>query len=434
MRRIFITALLLLLMVSLAHGATVYLYGEPDFEASVLGPAEFRPGTDTEITISLRNSGLNEFKVETALPSAGNGLPNTARMVTAALDAGNAPVIVKTDPQMVGDIEGGESLTVPFFIRIASDAPAGTHPLLLQLSYTYLHDTEQADPGTAIYHYQTGNTTLEVPIRIRAEVYPEIVDSTPEHLNAGGEGYINLKVGNSGYLEGKSSVLLILRNDESPVVPVDSSVYIGDFAPGVIVEARYKVNILETAEENTYPLDLAVEYIDDRGDTVRSDLITVGVPVSGEIRFDILSPLVTMYVGSAETIQVEYENTGTTGVYSAQARLIVSDPFTSTEDTAYLGDLDPGERAVAQFTISADKTATVKEYGLDTEIRYRDALDNSRISDRMVVKVQIATRTGIEQILYSPVIMSIIGALVILIIYYAAFYRKRNKREKDRVN
>jgi len=427
MRRVFITALLLLLLVSLANGATTYLYGEPDLEATVAGTVEFSPGSDAEIMISIRNSGLNEVKLETALPSPGNELPNTARMVTAALDAGGAPVTVKTDPQMVGEIAGGQSLTVPFSVRIASDAPGGTYPLLLQLSYTYLHDTEQADPGTAIYHYRTGNTTLEVPIKIRAEVYPEIIESITEHLSAGGEGYVNLKVANSGHLEGRSSVLLILRNDESPVIPVDSSVYIGDFAPGEEVEARYKVNILETAEENSYPLDVAVEYLDDQGDTVRSETIIVGVPVGGKIRFDVISPMVSMHIGSAEEILVEYENAGKTDVYSAQARLIASDPFTCSEDTAYLGDLGPGEHAVARFSISADKSATVKEYGLDTEVRYRDALDNSRISDPMVVKVEVVGRTGIEQVLYSPVIMSIIGAVVVLIIYYTFFHRKKKR-------
>jgi len=430
MRRVCTIALLLLLLVSLANGATTYLHGEPDLEATVSGIAEFSPGSDAEIMVSIQNSGINEIKVESIHSSAGDELPNTARMVTAALEAGDAPVTVRTDPQMVGEIAGGQRITVPFSVRIASDAPGGTYTLLLKLSYTYLHDTELADAGTAIYHYRTGNSTLAVPVRIRAEVTPLIIESTPEYLNAGGEGYITLKVANSGYLEGRSALLLILRNDESPVVPVDSSVYIGDFSPGETVGARYKVNVLESAEENTYPLNVAVEYTDERGDTVRSETITVGVPVGGRIRFNVLSPAVEMYHGSSETIMVEYENAGETHVYSAQARIIAQDPFTSNKNIAYLGDLGPGERAVARFEISADKFATQKEYGLDTEIRYRDALDNSWISDPMVVEVTLVGRTAIGEILASPVILSIIGALVILVLYYTVFHRRKNNRNK----
>ncbi len=425
MRRVYTTALLLLLLVSLASGAATYLHGEPDLEATVSGIAEFSPGSDAEIMVVIQNSGINEIKVLSAHSPDGGELPNTARMVTAALEAGDAPVTVRTDPQMVGEIAGGQTVTVPFSVRIASDAPGGTYPLLLELSYTYLHDTELADAGTAIYHYRTGNTTLAVPVRIRAEVVPLIMESKPEHLNAGGEGYITLKVANSGHLEGRSALLLILRNDESPVVPVDSSVYIGDFSPGETVGARFKVNVLESAEENTYPLDVTVEYVDERGDTVRSETITVGIPVGGRIRFNVLSPVVEMYHGSSETITVEYENAGETPVYSAQARIIAQDPFTCTKNIAFLGDLGPGERAVARFEISADKFATQKEYGLDTEIRYRDALDNSWISDPMVVEVRLVGRTVIGEILASPVILSIIGALVVLVLYYAVFHRRK---------
>lgn len=428
MRRIIITAVVLILLVSPGSGATTYLYGEPDLEASVAGANEFDPGSDAEIVVRIQNSGLNVIKVETNLPSSGGELPNTARMVTAALGPGDAPVTVKTDPQMVGEIAGGESLVVPFSIKIASDAAAGTYSLPLQVSYTYLHDTELAEPGTAIYNYRTNAATLSVPMKIRPRIHLRIVEMNTEYLYAGGEGYINLKVENAGYLEGESSVLLISRNDESPVIPVESSVYIGNFAPGETVDARYKLEILDIAQQSTYPLDISVRYLDDRGDTVTSDPITVGIPAGGEIRFEVISPGVTMYRGSTETIHVEYENCGKTAVYSAQARLIASDPFTAVEDSAYLGDLGPGERARAQFILSSDEYATEKQYGLDTEIRYRDALGNSRVTDPTVVQVMVTARSGIEQVLYSPVIMSIIGALLVLVIYYAAFHRKRNNK------
>ena len=64
-------------------------------------------------------------------------------------------------------------------------------------------------------------------------------------------------------------------------------------------------------------------------------------------------------------------------------------PFTSNDDTAFLGTLAPGEMREAVFEISVDKSATIKEYALDSEIRYRDALDNSLISDPMKVRIVV---------------------------------------------
>ena len=63
------------------------------------------------------------------------------------------------------------------------------------------------------------------------------------------------------------------------------------------------------------------------------------------------------------------------------------DPFTSNDDSAFLGDIAPNETKEAAFLVSADKTATVKKYGIDAEIRYRDALDNQVISDPMKLSV-----------------------------------------------
>jgi hypothetical protein len=128
---------------------------------------------------------------------------------------------------------------------------------------------------------------------------------------------------------------------------------------------------------------------------------------------------------------VEYENTGATTVYSAQARISAVDPFVVYDDTSFLGDMTPGEKAVAQFEIGVDKTATLKEYGLDTEIRYRDSVDANRISDPMKVSIDVRERTGVFRILYNPVLMSIIIAIIIGVVYYVYVHRKRKPEQPE---
>jgi hypothetical protein len=134
-----------------------------------------------------------------------------------------------------------------------------------------------------------------------------------------------------------------------------------------------------------------------------------------------------MNPGNKKVLNVEYKNTGDTTIYSAQARISAVDPFTSNDDTAYIGDLKPGESKLVSFIISVDRTATVKEYGLDSEIRYRDALDNTYISDTMKVKVDVTSPTGITTVLSNPIYLSIIVAAIIGIIYLVYHYRKKNQ-------
>ncbi len=73
--------------------------------------------------------------------------------------------------------------------------------------------------------------------------------------------------------------------------------------------------------------------------------------------------------------------------------------------------------------MNIDGDATVKEYGIDSEIRYRDALDNSKISDTMKVTVALKPREG--TIFTNPVFLIVIAAVIIGAGYYIFVYRKK---------
>jgi hypothetical protein len=252
-----------------------------------------------------------------------------------------------------------------------------------------------------------------------------VLSAVPEHLNVGTEGYIDMKIKNTGSENGTKAIVKIVRNGNSPIVPTDSSVYIGDFATGSTTDARYKVSVAADAERQTYPVDVVVVYQNNEGDFVTSRTDTVGIPVGGKVDFTVISPPAEMNPGNKKVINIEYKNTGETTVYSAQSRISAVDPFTSNDDVAYLGDIKPGSSAIASYEVSVDRTATIKEYGLDSEIRYRDALDNTYLSDTMKVKINVVQTTGLSAILSNPVYVAIIIAVIIGIVYLILHFRKK---------
>ena len=126
--------------------------------------------------------------------------------------------------------------------------------------------------------------------------------------------------------------------------------------------------------------------------------------------------------GDKQVIEVTYRNTGSGTAYSAQSRISAVDPFTSNDDTAFLGDLGPGETAVARYEVSADESATPKEYGLDSEIQYRDALGNSQISDTMKVRVAVEEPSKVTSIL---LIVVLIGAIIAAGYYFLVMKKKK---------
>jgi hypothetical protein len=326
---------------------------------------------------------------------------------------------------MLGDIKAGSSANAVFRTKINSDAAAGSYTLKVPINYTYLYQAEQYGIDTIQYTYKTTDEIVEIPIMIKPDISIDVLSAVPEHLNVGTEGYIDMKIKNTGSENGTKAIVKILRNGNSPIIPTDSSIYIGDFASGSITDARYKVSVAAGAERQTYPVDVVVVYQNNEGDFVTSRSDTVGIPVGGKVDFSVISPPAEMNPGNKKVITVEYKNTGETTVYSAQSRISAVDPFTSNDDVAYLGDIKPGASAIASYEMSIDRTATIKEYGLDSEIRYRDALDNTYISDTMKVKINVVQTTGLAAILSNPVYIAIIIAGIIGVVYLVIHFRKK---------
>jgi hypothetical protein len=424
---IFLSILLILCLclIAPAMAGTKYMAGSPQMSAYIAGTNEFSPGQEAKITIVVENTGTNEFKFVQSGIVDREDLPNTAKFVIAGLDAGTAPLVVKSDPQMLGDIKAGSSANAIFTTKINSDAASGSYMLIVPINYTYLYSAEQYGLDTIQYSYKTTNETVEIPIKIKPVLSIDVLSAVPEHLNVGTEGYIDMKIKNTGSENGTKAIVKIVRNGNSPIVPTDSSVYIGDFASGSTTDARYKVSVAADAERQTYPVDVVVVYQNKEGDFISSRSDTVGIPVGGKVDFTVISPPAEMNPGNKKVINVEYKNTGETTVYSAQSRISSVDPFTSNDDVAYLGDIKPGSSAIASYEVSVDRTATMKEYGLDSEIRYRDALDNTYLSDTMKVKINVVQTTGLAAILSNPVYIAIIIAGIIGIVYLILHFRKK---------
>jgi hypothetical protein len=120
-------------------------------------------------------------------------------------------------------------------------------------------------------------------------------------------------------------------------------------------------------------------------------------------------------------VSVTYKNTGNSTVYNAKARISVINPFSSDDDTAYLGDLGPGDSATALFSVKTDGGAMTKTYSADSEVRYTDEGATDYTSDNIPVLIDVQADP-------TP---GIVGAvLAILIIAGGAFLWYRRKKTK----
>jgi hypothetical protein len=346
-------------------------------------------------------------------------------MVMVGFLPGTAPVVIKSDRQMVGDLQSQAKVTVPILVKVLSNASVGEYQIPLTIRYTYLAASDQAGSDVLQSTYREVTDTLPITIRIKPEVKIEVLKAVPEGLNIGTEGYIDLEIKNTGFEDGKKATVKILRSGASPIIPTDSSVYVGDFPRDGTVTARYKVAISGDAEQQTYPVDIAVTYENRDGDVVTSTSETVGIPVGGKISFSVTSGTVQLSPGSTGIVQVSYKNNGDATAYASQARISAVSPFTSSDDTAYLGDLKAGDAATASYQLSVDSAATAGNYSLDTQIRYRDALDNSQVSDTFKLPVTVTPRPASGGLMQFLPIAGIITLIAIGAGYYYLVMRKK---------
>ncbi|MFA4849663.1 MAG: S-layer protein [Methanoregula sp.] len=416
------------LIAAPVSAATKYLGGAPSFSAAVVGVNEFTPGEDATISLVVKNSGLNEMKQFNSFPIEPEDLPTTAKLVTIGLASAGDAVIIKTDPQMVGDISGsGTTVTLKFQAKISSYATAGEYPLPLTIRYKYSRWVDQNAGDVFEFAYDKAEDTLPVTIRIKPQVKVGVIEAVPEGLSAGSEGYIHLKIKNTGPENGEMAVVKLIRNGHSPIIPTDSTLFVGSFPSGGTVECRYKVSISPDATNQTYPVDVAVSYTNREGTIVTSPSETIGVPVNGKTAFSVISPVPEIPRGTSRTIDVQYRNDGNVTIYNAQARITPHTPITITDNNAFLGNLEPGMTAHARFEIQADAAAGATAYIFDSNIRYRDSRGNSLTSDTVPVKIAVVPAASAPSTT-ETVFRIFAGCMIVGIIIWIAvrIYRSKN--------
>ena len=401
--------------------------GSPDLSVTIVGNNEFVPGTTVPLQIQVQNSGLNEIKfVQTDIVDTDDN-PSTAKMVTVSLLPGDSPALIKSDPQMIGDVKGSESVPVNFAILVPDNAKAGKYSVPVELNYTYLQNAEQQGTDSITYRYVQKKVTFNLPFIVQSAITMQVSDVMAENINSGGSGYLTLTLKNVGTDTGTNAVANLSRSGNSPIIPASNSVFLGTFAPNATVIAKYKVSVSKDAEPQDYPVEVSVMYDNGDGETVVTPSQKVGVSVGSDVDFNITSQSPELNPDKKSYIEVTYRNDGSVPVYGAEVRISAVDPFTSADDLAYLGDMKPGESKVARFGLTLSATADTKMYGLDSEIKYRDALDDSHVSDTIKVPIKVVPNAGLSALMSNPVVIGLIMIIILGGAYYLYEYRRKQQ-------
>jgi len=395
-----------------------YFSGGPDLAVSLQSTNELVPGATTDLPVLVENRGTITMEMYNQFTIRSRYIPTTAMGATVQLLPGNAPVLVKTNPQKIGDVAAGAIIPASFVVQVPQDVPAGNYTMLARITYQYMPRAEQETTTDIEYYFKDDAVTLPVPVTVRPIAMPSVVSVESLGLHAGGEGYLAVTMNNTGHDTGRAASVYLVPSGVSPLVPSTNGLYIGDFAPGNTTTARFKVTVAQDADfTQTYPIGLYLKYTDFEGNMVQSPVVNTGVDFTQKIRFRAQDDPVLLHPGKTYVVNVTYTNVGTAPAYNAQARISVVDPFSSEDDTAYLGTVRPGQSATAIFSIKTDGTATPKTYSINSEIQYTDLSNTEYTSDTIRVLAAVEDETA-------PVLPIVLLAVVAAAVLVYVLYRK----------
>lgn len=398
---------------------------EPEFSAEIM-QGDLQAGRPARLNVLLTNVGevtafealdtpttaveINESAFELKYEK-GNG-PTTAKNLVATLE-GSGPVEVETSTAMAPTpvIEGG-SVNLPFEVSVDQDAESGPHNLTLRLSYRYLEDVAvEYENGQyqPFFYYKTGSRKLDLRAEVRRNAVFEVseVEVVGGELRPGRDATVRVTYRNEGKDTAYDAEASLVP--KAPITPSASlqtgaaeaasgpSTFVGDVAPGEEAKATFDVSIGRDALAKNYSVSSRISYDDEGGNAKQSRPLKVVLSLKPfRHRFEVVDTHLggELTPGGETSLEITFRNGGNEVARDALTRISLSDTFTSTSDTAYLGDVEPGEAATGRFRISASSDAMPKTYGLDTEIKYRDENGLSKLSDTLKAEVEVSEGGG----------------------------------------
>ncbi|WP_456370919.1 COG1361 S-layer family protein [Geoglobus sp.] len=301
-------------------------------------------------------------------------------------------VLMSQGTVYVGELSPGDNVTVSFSVDVNTDE-GGYYPFQIYGVYTLNGEVKQT-PARA----------FGVSVRDKPEINVIGVNSS---VYAGSKGDVEIRINASEILHSLRARL----ETKPPLTALSEEYFAGDVSSAVL---RFRVKASGDAENTVYPAKLKI-YYDVNGKEVEESF-DIGIKVGKKIRFEVIGKG-EIPAGDERVITVRIKNAGEVSIKDATARITVVDPFSTTDDSSYIGELRPREEKEVSFRIKADRDATPKSYALNLEIKYRDFNGEWVISDP--VKLPIDVTESQKTIPSAGVVLAAVSILL------AAYWMRR---------
>ena len=345
--------------------------GDPDLEAYTPDP-ELTPGSTSTLTVQIANDATTRYSSPPERERV-----TTARNVRIQLDAGDAPVIVKTAEHSVGSITENEPRSVPFAVEVPEDAEPGTYEVDVEMTYSY---TSFRRSGTG-ENERTYTVTDTVDIEIDDGPQFRLTTADDDRLQVGETGPVAVSVENVGGETARDIVVSL--TSQSSMLGFDGQqsdvARIDELAPGETANVTYEASVKPGAPVRQYALGGTVTYADPRGLDGRDADGEVGVEPMPEQNFSLERVDSSLRVDQDGDIRLRVTNNGPRTATDVSLDFAREYPtLRLLEGSVSAGTLEPDESVVVRLPIAVTRDAEAVQKSLDIRVQYRTTDDEQR--------------------------------------------------------
>ena len=268
-----------------------------------------------------------------------------------------------------------------------------------------------------IYYDQNSEYTGKITLAVKGDTLVEIksvqVGSNNSKVEPGEVFKINILFENVGDNEIKWLKLALNPRDKA-LVPLssDSEFVFKDVSRGSKKESEFGFSLEKDAAVKNYPIDLALNYMDERG-VVYNETKLVGIVAAGRATLDIAKKTTDparIQEDQPFALTVKIENTGTGDANGVTARL---ESGLEGDTLAYLGEIKKDDYSNAIFTLDAPPGG--KKTGI-LRLTYEDDFGRHEVEKEIILMVNNRDSTSLF-----PLFIGIIAIAAVV------FFWKRRK-------
>ena len=361
-------------------------------------PAVLMPGDLGTVTLTIRNTAQSAVEKENAgVVSGGTFASTKSTDINVFIEnvhlEENGIAVLTEDFDRVGELGPGQSVTVAFVIR----APVKSG-IYFPEAWIDVKD------GRSTRYPVMVNVNTDISTQKKPALF--LTQQLPDRVAPGENCTVVIGIKNTGLTRASDISMTVNSTIKSLVLTTSGRYYAEHLDPGEGTNLTLRFATDKNTPVGIDPVTLAITYRNPGG-TAGQQTETIGIPVKGKADIAVSSVTtdpVRPAPGSAFTLIVRVENTGTDKATSVRATLDSS--FTGTK-TAFIGSIDKDSDAPAVFYLQAAESGTVPA---NLTIRYNDDFGAHAIAEPATILVAGASALPLVVL---AVLVAVAGAVAV---------------------